>query len=73
MVDGFAREIQARLPENTWMLIVSDHGMETVPGEPGGIHSLHGFWSSSLPLGRKTINLLEFHGIILDMLRGEHV
>lgn len=47
MVDDFAKEIQNRLPEETSMLILSDHGMRKLPGTKyrGGEHSHHAFAS----------------------------
>ena len=70
MAEKFAWDIKKRLDENTWMLIVSDHGMMPAKDGPGGMHSYHAFWSSNRPLGKKNIGLLEFFPMIVKCLKG---
>lgn len=47
-LNKLAKEVSERLDENDVLYIISDHGMEPVPGDPrGGDHSDHGFFSSN--------------------------
>lgn len=42
------KKVSEKLNENDVLYIISDHGMEPVPGDPrGGNHSDHGFFSSN--------------------------
>jgi len=48
MVDEFAGQVQNRLPKDTFMMIISDHGMMPLHGvSAGGEHSRHAFASFS--------------------------
>jgi hypothetical protein len=47
-LNKLVKKITSRLEDNDILYIISDHGMEPVPGDPrGGNHSDHGFFSSN--------------------------
>jgi len=47
---------------NTMKLILSDHGMKR------GLHTIEGFWSSNIDLGKSKIHITEFYDIIKEVL-----
>ena len=48
MVDYFAYQLRQKMPENSILVILSDHGMELMKGSKvGGDHSCHAFISFS--------------------------
>lgn len=66
--------IQQNLPflgelKNVAVLIVSDHGFI----QEEYTHSDHGFWSSSVDLTSKPKTILDFHDIILNLVRQERL
>ncbi len=47
-VNKLVRDVSEKLDEGDVLYIISDHGMEPIPGDPrGGDHSDHGFFSSN--------------------------
>ena len=47
-INNLVKEVKKELDENDVLYIISDHGMEPIPGDPrGGDHSDHGFFSSN--------------------------
>ncbi|NJE46080.1 hypothetical protein E3E35_01375 [Thermococcus sp. GR7] len=47
-VNKLVKEVSEKLDEGDVLYIISDHGMEPIPGDPrGGDHSDHGFFSSN--------------------------
>lgn len=74
MVDEFAREIQSNLPDDTLMVILSDHGMRRLKGTTyqGGEHSHHAYASFShktkVP---KPLKITDFYSIISHCLQKE--
>lgn len=47
-LNKLARNVSEKLDEDDVLYIISDHGMEPIPGDPrGGDHSDHGFFSSN--------------------------
>ena len=73
IAEQYAYEIKKRLDPETWVLIVSDHGIMRLPETKvhGGMHSYHAYWSSNIKLGRKEIGLLEWFPLIKEYLKGE--
>lgn len=74
MVDEFAGEIQFNLPENTLMIILSDHGMQRLKGTlyQGGRHSFHSFASLSQEVeAPKPLKITDFYSIVCNHLQKE--
>jgi len=57
------KEILEQQPEETWILIVSDHGMKN------GIHTDHAFWSSNFPLRIKPRKLTDYFPLIMKFYK----
>lgn len=77
MVDEFAGEIQSNLPDNTLMIILSDHGMQRLKGTlyQGGQHSHHAYASFSQKIDfPKPLKITDFYSIVCDHLqKGERI
>jgi len=65
MFDEFVRKIREKIDDDTFLLIVSDHGQKK------GLHTLYGFYSSNKPSGLKNPRLIDFRWIIEEMLKNE--
>lgn len=61
-MDKTARQIKMKLPKNTFLLIVSDHGSLK------GYHTPYAFYSCSEPLDLKNPKITDFASIILQKL-----
>lgn len=74
MVDQFAGEIQSNLPDGTFMVILSDHGMRPLKGTTyqGGQHSHHAYASFNHKIKvPEPFKITDFHSIISNCLRKE--
>lgn len=61
----FVKEVTERLPDNTLLLIVSDHGQKK------GIHTKHGFYSCNKKLGLVNPDIIDFKDIIEEKLKND--
>jgi len=68
-LNGFAQQVSKLIPENTVLLIVSDHGMEADP-EGEGRHSDHAFWSLNIDTEWQPKRFTDFFPKILEWIRG---
>ncbi len=59
-VEELVKKVKKRLPKNTLVLILSDHGMKR------GIHARYAFYSSNVKLGLKRPKLTDFYKLIED-------
>jgi phosphopentomutase len=72
MIDDFAGEIQNKLPDDAFMIIVSDHGMRTLKGTKhrGGEHSHHAYARFSHEIDvPKPLKITDLYRIIVTMLK----
>jgi predicted AlkP superfamily pyrophosphatase or phosphodiesterase len=58
MFNEYVGKLKSKLPEDTLLLIISDHGQEK------GIHTDHGFYSSNKKLNLKNPKITDFKQII---------
>ena len=64
-LDLFAAEVASKLPEDSILLIVSDHGM-TIGDDGEPKHSDHAFWSLNIETEWKPRSFTDFFGKILE-------
>jgi predicted AlkP superfamily phosphohydrolase/phosphomutase len=62
-VETFIEEIQNRFGEDTFILVISDHGMQG-----NGVHSDHAFYSMNIHLNLENPKITDFYGIITEKL-----
>jgi predicted AlkP superfamily phosphohydrolase/phosphomutase len=62
MFDEFIKKVSEIIDDETLLLIVSDHGLKK------GIHTPYGFYSVNKKLGLKNPKLIDFRGIIEEIL-----
>jgi len=62
MFDEFIKKVSEIIDDKTLLLIVSDHGLKK------GIHTPYGFYSVNKKLGLKNPKLIDFRGIIEEIL-----
>lgn len=71
-LDELTKEVKLNAPEDTWILIVSDHGMRRL-GERYGDHSKmnYGFYSSNIVLKLNRPKITDFYNIIRRISKNE--
>lgn len=69
VAEDLVKKTKARISDDTFLLIVSDHGMKQFKKTPYGLHSNHGFYSSNIKLGLHYPKITEFYDIITNMLQ----
>jgi len=71
IMDNFAGEIQENLPEGTFMVILSDHGMQPLRGtkKQGGEHSHHFFVSYSHDIVDPPKDPTDVYRIVKELLQ----
>ena len=62
-VDNFVKELTKRVGSNTFILVISDHGMKRT-----GIHSDHAFYSTNVRLNLTNPKMTDFYNIIAEKL-----
>ena len=60
----FVGEVKKKLPKDTMLFIVSDHGQEN------GLHTHYGFYSTNIKLGLDYPNIIDFKEIIEERILG---
>ncbi len=70
-LDRLARQVAVRIPPNTALLIVSDHGMTVSTDGVTGDHSDHGFWSLNVMPPFYPESMLDFKRLI-EVLAAEY-
>lgn len=66
-MDLFLKEVKEKIGDETFTLVVSDHGMKPVGRY--GVHSSYAFYSSNIPLNLNFPKITDFKDIILEKLR----
>lgn len=67
-LDRLTRQVAARIPQNTAILVVSDHGMKPMPDGTGD-HTDYGFWSINVKPPFYPQSLLDFKKLIEELAR----
>lgn len=67
LVDDFAKKVKD-LSGESFILIISDHGMERLGNTPFGKHSEYGFYSVNQPIGLKNPVITSFYSLIKKVL-----
>jgi len=67
-VNDFVREVRNLLKES-FVLIISDHGMERICNTRFGKHSNHAFYSSNICLGLNSPKIIDFYKVIQRIVR----
>lgn len=66
--EQLVKDTQQLIDDETWLLIISDHGMEPIVNEARvGDHSDHGFYSSNIPLGLVDPKITDFFDLIVEI------
>lgn len=68
--EQLVEDMKKMLRDETFLLIVSDHGMKTFGQSVYGEHSDHGFYSSNLPLELENPKITDFFDLIVKTAIG---
>lgn len=60
VLDEFVSTVKARVSENCWVVVISDHGIDKNFG-----HTHYGFYSTNVPLGFDCPHITDFFSLIL--------
>jgi len=70
-LNQLSKQIKDLLPENTVMLIISDHGTQASSDGVTGVHSKHAFWSLNIETDWKPQDITDFFDKILKWAKSE--
>lgn len=69
VAEDLVKKTKVNISDDTFLLIVSDHGMKQFKKTTYGLHSNHGFYSSNIELSLNYPKITEFYSIITKMLK----
>ena len=69
MVNDFAKKIKTLVGDSSFILIISDHGIERMGKTTFGKHSDYGFYSSNISLGLNTPKHTDFFNVIKKVIK----
>ncbi len=67
-LDKLVNEVKRMIPNDTFFLIVSDHGMTYERGSIFGKHSDYAFWSFNMDITQTPREITDFYNIILSLI-----